>query len=122
MAIARARVERIEFRTTPEVRRVVERAVEASGANLTAFAESSLVLAAQRVMADRDRFVLSDRAAADRDAVNARPSRELRGLRALMERPSPRAWWNRINSAMAVLVAARRSGVHIVAAEAGARL
>jgi hypothetical protein len=32
----RARRERIEFRTTPQVRRLVERSVEASGSNLTA--------------------------------------------------------------------------------------
>lgn len=43
----RARRERIEFRTTPQVRRLVERAVDASGSNLTDFAEASLVQAAQ---------------------------------------------------------------------------
>lgn len=86
---ARARAERIEFRTRPEVRRLVARAVEASGSNLTDFAETSLVLAAQRVMADQDRFVLSDRAAAEWDAINARPARDLPALHRLMERPSP---------------------------------
>lgn len=86
---ARTRDERIEFRTTPAVRRLVERAVEASGTNLTDFAEASLVLAAQRVMADRDRFVLSERAADEWDAINARPARELPGLRRLMVRSSP---------------------------------
>jgi uncharacterized protein (DUF1778 family) len=85
----RARGERIEFRTTPQVRRLVERAVEASGSNLTDFAEASLVQAAQRVMADRTYFVLSDQAAEEWDAVNDRPARELPGLRRLMERPSP---------------------------------
>jgi uncharacterized protein (DUF1778 family) len=85
----RARGERIEFRTTPQVRRLVERAVEASGSNLTDFAEASLVLAAQRVMADRTHFVLSEEAAREWDAINDRPARELPGLRRLMERPSP---------------------------------
>lgn len=89
MSIARARDERIEFRTTPETRRLVERAVEASGSNLTDFAESSLVLAAQRVMADQERFVLSEGAAAEWEAINSRPARELPGLRKLMARPSP---------------------------------
>lgn len=89
MATTRARDARIEFRTNPEVRRLVERAVEASGTNLTDFAESSLVLAAQRVMADRERFVLSERAAAEWEAINSRPARELPGLRRLMARPSP---------------------------------
>lgn len=85
----RARAERIEFRTTPEVRRLIERAVEASDSNLTDFAEASLVLAAQRVMADRESFVLSEGVAAEWEAINARPARELQGLRRLMARPSP---------------------------------
>jgi uncharacterized protein (DUF1778 family) len=85
----RARGERIEFRTTPQVRRLVERAVEASGSNLTDFAEASLVQAAQRVMADRTQFVLSEEAAREWDAINDRPARDLPGLRRLMERPSP---------------------------------
>lgn len=85
----RARRERIEFRTTPEVRRLVERAVEASGSNLTDFAECSLMLAAQRVMADRERFVLSERGVAEWEAINSRPAAELPGLRQLMARPSP---------------------------------
>jgi len=89
MATSRARDERIEFRTTSETRRLVERAVQASGSNLTDFAGSSLVLAAQRVMADRERFVLSERAAAEWEAINSRPARELPGLRELMARPSP---------------------------------
>jgi uncharacterized protein (DUF1778 family) len=86
---ARARRERIEFRTTPQVRRLVERAVEASSSNLTEFAEASLVQAAQRVMADRERFVLAEQAAEEWDAINDRPARELPGLRRLMQRPSP---------------------------------
>jgi uncharacterized protein (DUF1778 family) len=85
----RARGERIEFRTTPQVRRLVERAVEASGSNLTDFAEASLVQAAQRVMADREHFLLSADAAEEWDAINDRPARELPGLRRLMQRPSP---------------------------------
>ena len=86
---ARGRDERIEFRTTSEVRRVVDRAVEASGTNLTAFAEASLLQAAQRVLADRERFVLTGRAAAEWDAINDGPARDLLGLRRLMERPDP---------------------------------
>lgn len=89
MAVTRARDERIEFRTTAEARRLVERAVQASGSTLTEFAESSLLLAAQRVMADRENFVLPERAATEWEAINARPARELPGLRTLMERPSP---------------------------------
>lgn len=86
---SRERAERIEFRTTQEVRRLVDRAVEATGSNLTDFAETSLLVAAQRVMADRGRFVLSDEALAQWEAINERPARELSGLRKLIDRPSP---------------------------------
>lgn len=89
MTVARAREERIEFRTTVEVRDLVDRALEVSGTSMTEFAESSLVLAARRVMADRDRFVLSDEAGAAWDAINDRPARDLPGVRRLFERPSP---------------------------------
>lgn len=86
---ARARADGIEFRTTPEVRRLVERAVQASDSNLTDFAEASLVRAAQRVMADRHTFAVADEVTAEWEAINARPSRELEGLRWLLTRPSP---------------------------------
>ena len=88
-AASRRRDQRIEFRTTAEVRRIVDRVVEASGTPLTEFAETSLLEAAQRVLADRDRFVLSEKAATEWEAINARPARDLPGLRALLDRPSP---------------------------------
>jgi len=68
---------------------VIERAVEASDMSLTEFAETNLVLAAERVLADRERFTLSPEAAAEWESINAQPARELAGLRRLMERPSP---------------------------------
>jgi uncharacterized protein (DUF1778 family) len=89
MAVARAREERIEFRTTREVRDLVERALDASGRTMTEFAEASLTTEARRVLADRDRFVLASEEAAAWDAINARSARALPGLRRLMERPSP---------------------------------
>lgn len=46
-------------------------------------------LAAQRVLADRDRFDLDAVAAEAWDAMSARPARDLPGLRRLTERPSP---------------------------------
>ena len=42
-----------------------------------------------RVVADRDRFVLSPGAQRHWDELNRRPARDLRGLRELVERPSP---------------------------------
>lgn len=85
----RSREERIEFRTTADVRRLVDRAVKATGGNLTDFAEASLTAAAQRVLADRDRFIMSAEALAEWEAINDRPARDLPGLRELMQRPSP---------------------------------
>ncbi|MGH9380232.1 MAG: DUF1778 domain-containing protein [Thermoanaerobaculia bacterium] len=85
----RRREDRIEFRTTPQVRQLIERAVEESGSSLTDFAEASLTVAAQRVLADRARFTLSADALAEWEAINARPARDLAALRRLMHRPSP---------------------------------
>ena len=85
----RTRQERIEFRTTSAVRELVEQAARESGGSLTEFAEASLTVAAQRVLADRNRFTLSKEALSTWEQINARPARELPGVRRLMERPSP---------------------------------
>lgn len=89
MTTARARSERIEFRTTNETLQLVRRAAELERTSLTEFAEANLILAAQRVIADRTAFALSAEAAAVWDAINAHPAKELPGLRRLMDRPSP---------------------------------
>jgi len=86
---SRSRGERIEFRTTAAVRQLIDRAVDESGVRLTEFAESSIVNAAHRVLADRNRFVLSAELLEQWEAINARPARELPGLRRLLDRPSP---------------------------------
>ena len=88
-ARARACAERIELRTTPELRCLVERAVDVLDGTLTDCAEASLVVAGQHIMADRGTFALCEAAAAEWEAINARPARELHGLRRLMGRPSP---------------------------------
>jgi uncharacterized protein (DUF1778 family) len=85
----RYRSSRLSLRTTPEERELIDRAAEVSGNDLTAFVISSTVAAARRVLADRDRFELDARALAAWERINARPSRNLPGLRRLMARPSP---------------------------------
>lgn len=85
----RTRKDRIELRTTPAVRKLIDRAVKASGSSLTDFAEASLTVAAQRILADQDRFVLSAKALTEWETINARPARELPGVGRLMDRPSP---------------------------------
>lgn len=85
----RRRSRRLELRTTPDERDLIDRAVAVTDGDLTEFVVASAVGAARRVLADRDRFELDARALADWNAVNARRARDLPGLGALMKRPSP---------------------------------
>ena len=85
----RARSRRLELRTTDEERALIDRAVEAAGTDITTFAVTHLTDAARRELADRERFVLSADALDEWEQINARPARDLPGLRRLMKRPSP---------------------------------
>jgi len=79
----------MELRTTPEERELIDRAVAVAGTDLTDFVITNASEAARRVLADRDDFVLDAGASEAWEAINARPTRELSGLRELMQRPSP---------------------------------
>jgi uncharacterized protein (DUF1778 family) len=85
----RRRCERLEVRTTTEERQLIDRAVAATGTDLTEFVVTNLTVAAQRVLADRTRFELDDEALQAWESMNRRGARDLPGLRALMQRPSP---------------------------------
>lgn len=85
----RTRSERLEVRTTPEDRALIDRAVSASGTDLTDFVISNLTVASLRVLADRTEFVLDPEARAAWERVNSRRARSLTGLRELMARSSP---------------------------------
>jgi uncharacterized protein (DUF1778 family) len=85
----RRRDRRLEVRTTAEERGLIDRAVAASGGDLTEFVVTNLTVAARRVLADRVEFELDAEAEKVWEAINRRPARDLPGLRALMERPSP---------------------------------
>lgn len=85
----RRRSRRMELRTTPDERDLIDRAVAVSDSDLTEFVVATAVEAARRVLADRDRFELDTDALADWEAINARRARDLPGLRGLMQRPSP---------------------------------
>jgi len=85
----RRRNRRLELRTTPDERDLIDRAVVVADTDLTEFVVANAVEAARRVLADRDRFELDGEALAEWEAINARPSRDLSGLRRLMKRPSP---------------------------------
>lgn len=85
----RRRSARLEVRTTPDDRRLIDEAVAACGTGLTEFVVSNLRVAAQQVLADRTTFVLDAEAREAWEELNRRPARDLRGLRELMARPSP---------------------------------
>lgn len=85
----RARSERLEVRTTPEDRALINRAVAASGTDLTDFVITNLTTASRRVLADRVEFKLGPDAQEAWERINRRPARSLAGLRELMARPSP---------------------------------
>ena len=85
----RRRSRRLELRTTPEERELIDRAAALTETDLTEFVVANAVEAARRALADRDRFELDGEALAAWEAINARRARELPGLAALMRRPSP---------------------------------
>ena len=85
----RRRSRRLELRTTPDERELIDRAAALTETDLTEFVVANAVEAARRALADRDRFELDGEALAAWEAINARRARELPGLAALMRRPSP---------------------------------
>ncbi|MEA2023770.1 MAG: DUF1778 domain-containing protein [Actinomycetota bacterium] len=85
----RTRSERLEVRTTPEDRALIDRAVSASGTDLTDFVVTNLTVASRRVLADRTEFALDPEARESWEKVNRRQARSLTSLRELMARPSP---------------------------------
>ncbi len=86
---ARKRDQRIEVRATEEERSLIDQAIRYSGSDVTTFVLTNLLDASRRVLADRVSFTVSAQDAAEWNRVNSLPARELRGLRALFERPSP---------------------------------
>ncbi len=86
---SRRRSRRMDLRTTAEERELIDRAVIASGTDLTDFVVTHASDAARRVLADRDKFHLDPSALQQWEVVNARPARDLPGLRQLMQRSSP---------------------------------
>jgi uncharacterized protein (DUF1778 family) len=81
--------QRFEFRITTDDRELFARAADAAGVPVSTFANEQLRIAAQRVLADRTEFVLSPVEAALFEEMLERPARDLPGLRALLDRPSP---------------------------------
>ncbi len=84
-----AKTSRIELRATEDDRDLLDRAAAALGTDRSSFLLSQGRLAAQRVLADREQFVLDTGAQQEWERINSRPARSLPGLARLLERPSP---------------------------------
>ncbi len=83
-----AKTSRIEFRATEDDRDLLDRAATALGTDRSSFLLAQGRLAAQRVLADRDLFLLDADAQQEWERINSRPARSLPGLERLLERPS----------------------------------
>ena len=80
---------RIELRATEDDRVLLDRAATALGTDRSSFLLAQGCLAAQRVLADRQHFLLDAAAQQEWERINSRPARNLPGLTRLLERPSP---------------------------------
>ncbi|WP_062377052.1 DUF1778 domain-containing protein [Demequina pelophila] len=88
-ATAPRKDQRVEFRVSAVDRELFARAAAAAGTDLSTFATTNLRLAAQRALADRTQFTLSAVETEAWEELLSRPPRDLAGLRALLDRPSP---------------------------------
>ena len=71
---------------------LLDRAATALGTDRSSFLLAQGRLAAQRVLADRDFFLLDADAQQEWERINSSPARSLPGLERLLERPSPFGW------------------------------
>ncbi len=84
-----AKTSRIELRATADDRDLLDRAAAALGTDRSSFLLAQGRLAAQRVLSDRQHFLLDADAQLEWERINSRPARSLPGLTRLLERPSP---------------------------------
>jgi uncharacterized protein (DUF1778 family) len=84
-----AKTSRIEQRATEDDRDLLDLAAAALGTDRSSFLLAQGRLAAQRVLADRQHFLLDADAQREWERINSRPARNLPGLARLLERPSP---------------------------------
>lgn len=84
-----AKTSRIVLRASEDDRNLLDRAAAALGADRSSFLLAQGRLAAQRVLADREQFVLDTDAQQEWERIDNRPARSLPGLTRLLERPSP---------------------------------
>ena len=80
---------RIELRASESDRELLDRAAAAIGTDRSSFLLNQGRLAAQRVLANREQFVLDQRGLEEWEHINTRPAGELPGLIRLLQRPTP---------------------------------
>ena len=80
---------RIELRASEADRELLDRAAAAIGTDRSSFLLNQGRLAAQRVLANREQFVLDQRGLEEWEHINNRPARELPGLIRLLQRSTP---------------------------------
>jgi uncharacterized protein (DUF1778 family) len=77
---------RINLRTSPEAKALIERAAALMGTTVSGFMLQNAYEAARRVVADNDTLLLSQNAFEDFVAACEKPSKPNKALRALMAR------------------------------------
>ena len=79
---------KIEIRTTPSQKQMIERAAEVEGVNVTSFIFSRVLPEAERVLGDQSLFILTTAQWTKLERLLNRPSRHTPKLRKLMSTPS----------------------------------
>ena len=80
---------RIELRASDGDRELLDRAAAVIGTDRSSFLLNQGRLAAQRVLANREQFVLDQLGLEEWERINNGPARNLTGLIRLLQRPSP---------------------------------
>ena len=79
---------KIEIRTTPAQKQIIEQAAQAEGVNVTAFIFSRIFPDAQRILGDRTLFILNQASWKELQSILDRPAKPSAKLKELMQTPS----------------------------------
>ena len=79
---------KIEIRTTPAQKQIIERAAQTEGVNVTAFIFSRVLPEAERVLGDRSLFVLNQTSWDNLGSILNRPAKPNAKLKKLLAAPS----------------------------------
>jgi uncharacterized protein (DUF1778 family) len=79
---------KIEIRTTPAQKQIIEQAAKAEGVNVTAFIFSRVFPEAQRILGERSLFVLNQSSWKELETILNRPAKPSARLKELMQTPS----------------------------------